>query len=628
MARALCKAVISYSPPESVDTLLIDANSLLYACHSSLCKTIRDKGESLSSISAENFSTMLINDYLQRQFNLVKLHRPKKVLGLFLDGPAPLAKNDKQAQNRYIKGQQRHDDAEINGRSSDLDIDAQVSTEEFSPGTVFMQNLTKRLADFLSSYEIVNTGVQGIIFSKDTVPGEGEHKLMDLFREGLLAKQGNHVIVGSDSDIIVLSTLQEADNIYVMREARDEGMEDSWVSVKFIKLYIMDRLRYCKYPFHDFATMICFMGNDFVPTPIAMSNAGYGSNSLETLFSAHEFLFGKEKGGLCVTGDDERRPVKICLENLLKFAEHLASMERTLIEAVCVDRKGGIYDIPEHVSFAERELTGSSGKKFTTNKQGVDGFETFKDAWRKMETDDRKERILQLQAEEKRVRAKSGPDSYSLDPNLIKGITAKGYATYMGRCFITGIYWTFEYYMIGKANNSWSYGKAYGGNYAPLLCDIASVPVDDQLLALLKDVAFKGSYVTIPEQLFSILPPNISKTAVDDSLYNLIASKPKIFDHKIEYFGLSDSSYVYRVNLPTLFPLKAKHYPNKVVQLELERLSTLSKWAEETTMFFVVSEEDVVIAREEKQKFDELLAISEIPVASTKRPAMRMVSRR
>jgi len=105
-----------------------------------------------------------------------------------------------------------------------------------------------------------------IIYSPYTIPGEAEHKILDIYHSGLIEEASpirpsekdkiTHILYGKDGDLLLLSMLASVDNIIVVRES-------------FANMVDIEKLKYnlsrnSVHP-HDFITIMSFVGNDFVP---------------------------------------------------------------------------------------------------------------------------------------------------------------------------------------------------------------------------------------------------------------------------------------------------------------------------------------------------------------------------
>lgn len=107
---------------------------------------------------------------------LVRLVQPKKRLVLCIDGVAPFAKQKQQRDRRFksaLEQQQKRDSG----------VHVPFDSCEISPGTKFMHYLSKYI-DWYIRCQIQSGSWSNldVIFSSEKVPGEGEHGVMDVFK--------------------------------------------------------------------------------------------------------------------------------------------------------------------------------------------------------------------------------------------------------------------------------------------------------------------------------------------------------------------------------------------------------------------------------------------------------------
>ena len=93
-----------------------------------------------------------------------------------------------------------------------------------SPGTKFMYELNLHL-EFFVQYKLNTDPLYqklDVVLSDSSVPGEGEHKMMDYIRQAKNAPDYNpnlrHCFYGADADLIMLSLLTHEPNFMIIRE--------------------------------------------------------------------------------------------------------------------------------------------------------------------------------------------------------------------------------------------------------------------------------------------------------------------------------------------------------------------------------------------------------------------------
>lgn len=140
--------------------------------------------------------------YLDRLFEIV---RPRKLIYLAVDGVAPRAKMNQQRSRRfsafqvrfllfdhYIQERQDRKDAEDDIRSRMLAAGKKVppprtssfDSNKITPGTEYMMEICDNLRWYIADRMSHNPAWQNVtvILSDGSVPGEGEHKIMDFIR--------------------------------------------------------------------------------------------------------------------------------------------------------------------------------------------------------------------------------------------------------------------------------------------------------------------------------------------------------------------------------------------------------------------------------------------------------------
>lgn len=139
--------------------------------------------------------------YLDRLFEIV---RPRKLLYLAIDGVAPRAKMNQQRSRRFsafqvftsqfIFMQERQDrqDAEDELRAklyaSGLPVPPKKphswDSNQITPGTEFMMKVCDNIRYYIHERITTNPDWKDVtvILSDGSVPGEGEHKIMDFIR--------------------------------------------------------------------------------------------------------------------------------------------------------------------------------------------------------------------------------------------------------------------------------------------------------------------------------------------------------------------------------------------------------------------------------------------------------------
>lgn len=238
--------------------LALDLNCAIYHCLAKLQKKTPYDPE-----SRLDFENRLIQFVIQYIVKLRDHVQPTDLLYIAVDGVVPIAKIRQQRLRRFKSVWMGIEESKIKGSGS-VGWDRNAIT----PGTQFMDALTKRLEDWAKGVLSVKTVVSGVY---DT--GEGEQKIMSYLREN--EPSGQVVVYGLDADLIILCLWHR--NIYnwsfkLLREEVEMtgGVKlDSFNEENFL-YFDIDQLtdvltEKWTVGIKDFVGIMTFLGNDFVP---------------------------------------------------------------------------------------------------------------------------------------------------------------------------------------------------------------------------------------------------------------------------------------------------------------------------------------------------------------------------
>lgn len=327
---------------EEFDNLYLDMNGIVHPC---------SHPEDRPAPADEEEMMLEVFKYTDRVVNMV---RPRKILMIAVDGVAPRAKMNQQRSRRFRSAQEAKekeaDKQELlkllkqqNPDHGAAETDESIAKKAFdsntiTPGTPFMDILAISLR-YWCQYKL-NTdpgwAKLKIIISDATVPGEGEHKIMNFVRSQRLASDYNpntrHVIYGLDADLIMLGLATHEPHFRVLREdvffqqgkarvcqlcgqkgheARNcrgeikekDGEHDEkdngvalkpfiWLHVSVLREYLAVELSVPDLPFRfdleraldDWIFLCCFVGNDFLPHLPALEIREDGIDTLTALW--------------------------------------------------------------------------------------------------------------------------------------------------------------------------------------------------------------------------------------------------------------------------------------------------------------------------------------------------------
>eukprot|EP01090_Pellita_catalonica_P013737 TRINITY_DN3328_c0_g2_i1.p1 TRINITY_DN3328_c0_g2~~TRINITY_DN3328_c0_g2_i1.p1 ORF type:complete len:314 (-),score=34.81 TRINITY_DN3328_c0_g2_i1:486-1295(-) len=151
-----------------------------------------------------------------------------------IDGVAPRAKMNQQRSRRFKSISEAQDAKEQKARAREelLKLGKELPEEKSShfdsnvitPGTHFMKRVADGLRWYVSERLNSDAGWKDvkIILSDATVPGEGEHKIMEYIRlhraQSDYEPNVTHCIYGADADLIMLAIATHEPHFYILRE--------------------------------------------------------------------------------------------------------------------------------------------------------------------------------------------------------------------------------------------------------------------------------------------------------------------------------------------------------------------------------------------------------------------------
>ncbi|EPQ62167.1 Bgt-3134 [Blumeria graminis f. sp. tritici] len=353
---------------EEFDNLYLDMNGIVHPC---------SHPEDRPAPKDEEEMMMAIFKYTDRVVNMV---RPRKLLLIAIDGVAPRAKMNQQRSRRFRSAQEAKEKAEDKltllkmlksqgSQPEEPEAKKAWDSNEITPGTPFMDVLAASLRYWIAYKLNVDPAwaQMKIIISDSTVPGEGEHKIMEFIRSQRASPEYDpntkHVMYGLDADLIMLGLGTHEPHFRVLREdvfAQDSkprvchmcnqaghearectgavkvkvGKFDEknsapalkpfiWLHVSVLREYLAAELQVPDQPFKfdleraidDWVFMCFFVGNDFLPH---LPSLEIRENGIDTLIAIWRDNLPLMNGYLTKDGTVDLVKAQVILEGLAK----------------------------------------------------------------------------------------------------------------------------------------------------------------------------------------------------------------------------------------------------------------------------------------------------------------------
>ncbi|KAJ6219930.1 hypothetical protein RDWZM_005742 [Blomia tropicalis] len=226
------------------DNLYLDMNGIIHPCSHPENKPPPENEEEMF---------LAIFEYVE---DILKIVRPKKLLYMAVDGVAPRAKMNQQRSRRFraaqesyekmievqkVKDDLRERGIEVHEKEKGSHFDSNVIT----PGTQFMINLSDALRTWIHRRLSLDFNDKDGIWPKDmviilsdaSVPGEGEHKIMDYIRRQKADEHYDpnlsHCLYGADADLIMLGLATHEPNFTIL-QIRENAIDRLITIYKFV----------------------------------------------------------------------------------------------------------------------------------------------------------------------------------------------------------------------------------------------------------------------------------------------------------------------------------------------------------------------------------------------------------
>ena len=268
--------VVTYELNSEIDHLLFDFNGILYAIE----RTIKSKYKGNDT----KYERLLINktiDYMEKL--ICEMIKPNKSVFIAIDGPVPRAKIYIQRMRRFKTTIEMELHNKIK-KNNDIPIVKSWGTSaHLIPGSKFMNKLEKAFKKAIKEKRFCKHNDITVVLSSGSVPGEGEHKLMEVIRKmnkSKKMKDDSIALFSPDGDLIVLLLISNKSNVHLVDNAKDKDHNKLLDKLKYtditkygIALKSLIRTKMDNKDFYIDSNVIkCFIGNDFVKSFIITSS--------------------------------------------------------------------------------------------------------------------------------------------------------------------------------------------------------------------------------------------------------------------------------------------------------------------------------------------------------------------
>ena len=457
----------------NIDHLLLDTNCLIHP----VCQGVIKNNPELTDYSKlEHKMIIEVIKYIEL---LIDITKPTKSIYIAIDGVVPYSKIKQQRQRRFKSISDKALFNSIKTKHS-KDISNDWNSSAITPGTIFMDKLTKKLIKFSDEYS--KKYKIKIIFSSAYTEREGEHKLIHYLKNLDKKKLGNSVIYGLDADLIFLSLSLDIDNIFLLREGSvfEKKAEDN-----IFNFVDIDKMKQClqkeiteslenvleeeglekdlikvenKLFINDFIFMGYFIGNDFLPHLLSIDVYENGFDILLKNYAKLKIEF--PKSNLITVKNSKINFNNKMIRTLLK---NLSSLEESKLENKYLRSKPKCFSSDPY----DREIFKIDNLLFKIDDPIQIGADKFEDYYKRYY------------------------DYLKMNKKDIEKMTLT---------YIEGLIWSSNYYF--NECKSWEWYYHY--NHPPFMTDIYNVIKNINL----NNIEFElGNPLDPIQQLLCVLPP-------------------------------------------------------------------------------------------------------------------------
>ena len=441
--------------------------------------------ETIEKMSNEELEKELFTSIGIELIKLVSRVNPRLYILLAVDGVAPQAKIAQQRSRRYRNAKEYNETLRFDPNS-------------ITPGTEFMFRLNTFMEGWIQNNSRRLSNI--IYYSSHLFPGEGEHKIMEYFRNNRFENidepgteaPGSHVVYGMDTDLIMLVMGLQNRNIYLWREDVNDIL-----NIDSLKYNISLRMGRSISAVEDFIFILFMFGNDFLPGQVSLDDF---TVSIDNLLNIYKYLHTNYKMTITKRTLED---ITINWEGLRLFLFNVKYYEPMYLN---------------HES--KRHFIQKNGFTLATTEEYEFNFNDFRNYWYNHELGPRSNTDY-IKSLYQQIDPTYDPFKITIDKidNMCKS-------------YVNGLLWTLYYYIKGFnfINLKWYY-EYY---HSPLIIDIYGYieSIKDNPNEILKDwMPLKGnSFIHVFHQLLSIIPPK-SKKLIPAFLHFLMDNSSPLIDY-------------------------------------------------------------------------------------------------
>lgn len=328
--------LLYFSENEDNDYLFMDYNNLIHTAYQEYLKKMENK---LSNKSLYDIEKEIIQHIVKKTIDIVNnIVKPKKLFYIAMDGTPPRAKMEQQRLRRFKSVLEKGIEKELKAKYN-LDNTEYFDSNNISPGTLFMQRLSKELEKNITAKKFK---VPSVILSDSSVVGEGEHKIIPYIKSNI-NNSSKICIYGDDADLIFLSMtiLNIEHNIKIMKT---QSLEDTKFEKKKLAYLNVSKLANIFYSriglpnvnkirlLYDYIFMMILFGDDFVKKSPCFSIRIHHDLFVNT----YKHLFTKNQKHLILIKNK-----KYCVNKkfLVDFLQKLSNLEEKFLRTMQTNLK-------------------------------------------------------------------------------------------------------------------------------------------------------------------------------------------------------------------------------------------------------------------------------------------------